>query len=212
MSPLFKFFAFIHVVLLFAVTSQAAPYQLGEPVMTGSGCPAGTARAALSPDGSVVSIIFDDFVVKGKKGGNHYLEMRKFCRFKIPVNIMPGFALVATKIDYRGFAHVQNGNRAFIVTAGPLTNMGEFSVGEQPVKSELKKMSTDYLVTQPIPVLGQAKCSQSRTLDFNVVIQLFGPSARGPLYLLEEAMVTLDSADVIDEAPIDLQIELRPCK
>ncbi len=75
--------------------------QLGEPAYGGTGCPAGSASAALSPDNKSLSIIFDQFVVEAG-GGGRSLE-RKSCNIAIPVHVPQGFSVSVIDVDYRGY-------------------------------------------------------------------------------------------------------------
>lgn len=84
----------------FALQSQAQ-ISLGDPEMSGLGCPQGTARATLSPDKTVLSLIFDQFIAEaGKTLGTDFAM--KNCVVRVPVTIPAGKRVAITKAHYRG--------------------------------------------------------------------------------------------------------------
>lgn len=202
---------FLSLLFIPIMSTAQVGYQLGQPTMIGNGCPSGSASVAISPDGSAISILFDQFTIEGKVGGNQWDKMRKNCRFQIPVSVTPGYMLETVQVEYRGFAHVMNGNRAFIITTGPSVGLSDMVVGGEKTRNELRNQSGDFYVQQRIPSV-TPRCQVNNSIDFSVFLQLFGQAPRAPLYLREEATLLLASSDVIGEAsPIRFQVRLRPC-
>src|SRR4051812_29902908 len=81
---------------------------LGQPITGGSGCPAGSAAAVLSPDGKNLSILFDQY--QALAGGTSGLQFdRKACSVAIPVHVPQGYSVSILKIDYRGFNAIPSG-------------------------------------------------------------------------------------------------------
>lgn len=192
--------------------AQTPQFSVGQPFMNGNGCPDGTAHSAVLEDGSTVSILFDQFLVQGKKGGNPWDQMKKYCHFRIPISLPPGYNLEATSINYRGFAHLPNMARAFIMTTGPVANAMGLSVGEQPVRTEIRNLSDGYSITQPLPQNFKGRCRPVQAIEFNSILQLFGPAAKGPLWLMADAQITIDSGDIGGTAdPIRIQFRIQPC-
>ena len=68
-----------------------------------SGCPQGTFSVVNSPDGSTLSILFDDFSVTAGAGKD---TDRKVCSLTVPLNLAEGYSLGVYKVDYRGFARL----------------------------------------------------------------------------------------------------------
>ncbi|MFI0401264.1 MAG: DUF4360 domain-containing protein [Thiolinea sp.] len=79
-------------------TASAAPNNnavyFQQPAIAGSGCPAGTASAALTEDGQTLSILFDAF---SADPGN------LTCNIAVPVHVPNGFQVSLMTADYRGF-------------------------------------------------------------------------------------------------------------
>ncbi|MBT3980638.1 MAG: DUF4360 domain-containing protein [Bacteriovoracaceae bacterium] len=75
---------------------------LGTPSLRGTGCSAGTTDVAISTDGTVLSVLFDDFVVEA--GGSIGRTIaRKGCSMAIPVHVPQGYSVSLITIDYLGF-------------------------------------------------------------------------------------------------------------
>ena len=75
--------------ILGGLNLQAAPsFRFGAPQVFGDGCPAGAVAVALTEDGSVLSILFDKFLVESIKGVTPMMtQIRKTCNFRIPVQV-----------------------------------------------------------------------------------------------------------------------------
>ncbi|MEZ0393300.1 MAG: DUF4360 domain-containing protein [Pseudobdellovibrionaceae bacterium] len=95
--------------LVISSAAFAQQLSLGQPAYGGSGCPAGTASATVSPDGSAVSILFDQYVAEA--GSNGKRIDRKSCNLAIPVNVPQGYSVALLKLDYRGYNAVPSGGR-----------------------------------------------------------------------------------------------------
>jgi hypothetical protein len=82
--------------------------RLGNPEYGGTGCPAGSAGVAISPDAKSLSILFDQFVVEAGGDTGKILD-RKTCNIAVPVHVPPGYSVSIFQIDYRGFNSIPYG-------------------------------------------------------------------------------------------------------
>lgn len=98
----------------FANHAHADTVTLGQPGYGGSGCPAGSASASISPDGSSLSILFDSYMVEA--GGSNPRVARKSCNLSIPVKVPNGMSVSLISADYRGFADLPAGAEAQLDT------------------------------------------------------------------------------------------------
>lgn len=206
----------ISIILIFAATAEAQlPFQLGQPVMSGNGCPAGTSSASISPDGTAISVLFDQFGLDIFRG-RHTLEMmRRNCSFHIPLYLAPGYNLEVQNIDYRGFANLPGGNRAWIVTTGPIADMSDFTVGGHQLRTQLPGGVGLFTVTQEVRHRFRNRCRPLPALELNAVIQAAGPHARGGGKIVNEDMsVYIDSMDMggTSQDAITLNIRVSPCR
>ncbi|WP_020559690.1 DUF4360 domain-containing protein [Thiofilum flexile] len=192
--------ALVALTLGLATTSaQAAAITLGNPSYGGSGCPAGSASASISPDGSALSILFDSFTVEA--GGSNARVGRKSCNLSIPVRVPNGFSVSLIDADYRGFVDVPRGSMArldteyfFAGTQGP-----KFTTTFTGPYSNSYTKSHNLIATSNI----WSACGASVNLRVNSGMMV---RARGS----SEALATVDSADF--KAGVVYHLKYRTCR
>jgi hypothetical protein len=213
MKPLFLISL---LTLTFAISAQAQlPFRVGQPTVDGDGCPSGSVSAAVSPDGTAISILFDQFSIDVMAGTYLMPQLRRFCRFHIPLDLQAGFNLDVSKVDYRGYANLTGGNRGFIITSGNIPSMNNFTIGNNQLTTQLSPGSANFLVSQPLNLRVRNHCQPMPNLEFTTVIHVLGPNARGGGKILnEEAMLMIDSLDVggREEDAIRLNLSVTPCQ
>jgi hypothetical protein len=75
---------------------------LGQPEYGGTGCPQGSATAALSPNGQAIAVLFDRYAVEvGGPGGRPV--GRASCNLAIPVEVPDGLSVAVFAVDLLGF-------------------------------------------------------------------------------------------------------------
>lgn len=72
----------------------------------GTGCPAGSYSATISPDGSTFSVLLDNFVAESNM---HRPIVRLNCELKVNFQVPAGWTFAVTSADYRGFAYAEQG-------------------------------------------------------------------------------------------------------
>jgi len=76
--------------------------------VNGSGCPAGTAAVAVSPDNTAFTVTYSNYLAQ--VGGNSDpTAFRKNCQLNLLVHVPQGFTYAIASADYRGFAALQSG-------------------------------------------------------------------------------------------------------
>ncbi|MEU3856227.1 DUF4360 domain-containing protein [Streptomyces sp. NPDC028722] len=79
--------------------------------VNGSGCPAGTAAVAVSPDNTAFTVTYSAYLAQA--GGNSDpTAFRKNCQLNLVVHVPQGFTYAIASADYRGFASLQRGATA----------------------------------------------------------------------------------------------------
>lgn len=73
----------------------------------GSGCPAGTHNATISPDGQTFSLLLDRFVAEASLQSP---LARLGCQVKVNFQVPPGWTFTVLAADYRGFAYAEEGS------------------------------------------------------------------------------------------------------
>ncbi len=186
-------------LLCFSVTAHAGDIELGEPQYGGTGCPAGTAGIALSPDQKSISILFDQYVVEA--GGSKTLD-RKNCNIAIPVHVPSGYSVSVFAIDYRGFVGLPSGARAQL-------NVNYFLAGQGRGVSSSKTFrgpnNDDYLTTDRLGLeaIVWSGCGADTILRANTSMMVQTNGRR------DQALATVDSADV--NAGLIYHIQWKRC-
>ncbi len=178
--------------------AKADDIRLGDPGYGGTGCPAGTVSATLSPDALSLSLIFDQYQAKAGGVSGTSLD-RKSCNIAIPVHVPQGFSVSVLKIDYRGYNNLPVG-------ATSQFNVEYFFAGITGPKFYQKfngPLDSDYQITNNLGVsaLVWSACGADVNLRTNSSIRVMSHGA--------EAMSTVDSADV--HAAIIYHLQWRRC-
>lgn len=184
---------------LTATSAQAAAVTLGDPSYGGSGCPAGSASASISPDGTALSILFDSFTVEA--GGPNANVARKSCNLSIPVKVPNGFSVSLIDADYRGFVDAPRGSMArldteyfFAGTRGP-----KFSTTFNGPYSNTYTKSHRLAATSNV----WSACGASVNLRVNSGMMV--RAGRGA-----EALASVDSADF--KSGVVYHLQYRSCR
>ena len=81
---------------------------IGVVTANGSGCPAGTAEVAVSPDNTRFTVTYSEYNALVGVGAKP-LDFRKNCQIALDVHVPHGFTYAIARADYRGFAHLEKG-------------------------------------------------------------------------------------------------------
>ncbi|WFB08298.1 DUF4360 domain-containing protein [Streptomyces sp. LX-29] len=85
--------------------------QIEIATVNGSGCPAGTAAIAVSPDNTAFTVTYSAYTAKVGAGAQP-TDFRKNCQLNLIVYVPHGFTYAIASADYRGFAHLERGASA----------------------------------------------------------------------------------------------------
>ena len=192
--------------LLFAASASAGnpnDIYLGEPGYAGSGCPAGSASAVLSPDKKTLSVLFDEYVAEAGGSTGKTID-RKSCNLAIPVHVPQGLSISLLKVDYRGYTYLPkrsmarfNVNYFFAGARGP--RLGKtFNARRSTIDDE-------YTYTNKLIATAWtwSPCGRDVNLRINSSMMVRNSNRRS------EALATVDSADL--SAGILYKIQWRRC-
>lgn len=192
-------------VLWFAAMVLSAPVfaandiSLGEPGYGGTGCPAGSVSATLSPDAKSLSLLFDKYqVAVGGATGKSF--DRKSCNIAIPVRVPQGLSVSVLQIDFRGFNQLPQ-------AASSQFNVEYFFAGTRGPAYQKRfngPLQEDYLINNELTV--QAIVWSGCGADVNLRTN---SSMRVQTVANKEAMASIDTQDV--KAGIIYQLQWRPC-
>lgn len=79
--------------------------------VNGSGCPAGTAAVAVSPDNTAFTVTYSEYLAQAG-GDSDPTAFRKNCQLNLVVHVPQGFTYAVASADYRGFLSLQPGASA----------------------------------------------------------------------------------------------------
>lgn len=187
-------------IILTSTVAHADDISLGVPGFGGSGCPAGSVSATLSPDQKALSLLFDEYqVAAGGTTGKSF--DRKSCNVAIPVHVPNGLSVSVLAVDYRGFNHLPSGG------ASQFNVEYFFAGGQGPAfrKSFYGPLDSDYTISNQIVAQSMvwSGCGDDVNLRTN-------SSMRVRTSNNAEAMATVDSEDV--NAAIVYHLQWRTCQ
>lgn len=187
-------------LFLLSFTAHANDIKLGTPSYGGTGCPAGSASVALSPDRQSISMLFDQYVVEA--GGRKTID-RKNCNIAVPVQVPQGYSVAVFAIDYRGFAALPSGARAQLSVNYFLAGQGR---GVRTTKNFRGPYSNDYLTTDRLGMesVVWTACGANTILRANTSMLAQTNGRR------EQALATVDSADI--QAGLVYHLPWRRCR
>lgn len=176
-------------LLLASIPVMANPndVSLGTPRYGGSGCRAGSAAVAISPDAKSLSILFDDYVVEAG-GFTRRRTARKTCNIAIPVHVPQGYSVSIFKIDYRGFNSLPYG----AYSKFKVEYFFAGSRGPRYTKTFRGRLEDEYLLTNTIAAraITWSRCGRDVILRTNTSMLVKTNRRR------QESMSTVDSMDV----------------
>lgn len=170
-----------------------------------NGCPAGSYRVVMAPDGASLSVLFDQFTLQ-TTASTAYARQRKVCRLSAPLNLPAQQSIGVYKVDYRGFSRLaakQDAELDVQYFLGPHNNPNG-RVFKRKVKGP---HDGDYLFTETIGA-GQMKrvgCGTAAVLNVAITLSLEGAAGAGG------AMASLDTTDGAPGGALVYHLDLRPC-
>lgn len=174
------------LMVLSTLNIFADDIRLGEPGYGGSGCPAGSASATLSPDGKALSIIFDEFIVEAGGSTGKSLD-RKNCSIAIPVHVPQGYSVSIIEVDYRGFNSLPRGATSRF--SAEYFFAGQ--VGPRVTRDFRGGLDEEYLINNAIGVGATVWSACGADVNLRVNTSLLVRNSNRNV----EALTTIDSAD-----------------
>ncbi len=170
-----------------------------------NGCPEGSYSIVMSPDGTTLSIMFDQFTV-ASSGASVSGMQGKVCRISAPLNLPADYSIGVYKVDYRGFAKLaakQESELDVQYFLGPRDNQ-HGRVFKRKIKGPHE---ADYLFTETIGA-GQMKrvgCGTAAVLNVRITLGLDGTLSAGG------AMASLDTTDAVPGGALVYHLNLKKC-
>jgi len=170
-----------------------------------NGCPEGSYSVVMSPDGTTLSILFDQFTLESNGISTSGMQ-RKVCRISAPLNLPANYSIGVYKVDYRGFAK--------LVTKQETELNVQYFLGPRDsdhgrvFKRKIKgPHEGDYAFTETLGA-GQMKrvgCGTAAMLNVGIALSLDGDLAAG------DAMTSLDTTDAAPGGALVYHLNLKKC-
>lgn len=170
-----------------------------------NGCPEGTYSVVVSPDGTTLSILFDEFTLESSPSVSG--RQKKVCRISSPLTLPPNHSIGVYKVDYRGFAKLVANQRSELDVQyflGPHDNE-HGRVFKRTVKGPREG---DFTFTENIGA-GQMKrvgCGSDAMLNVDISLSLDGGARAG------ETMASLDTTDAAPGGALVYHLNLKKCE
>ncbi len=170
-----------------------------------NGCPAGSYSIVTSPDGTTLSILFDQFTVESSRTSASG-QSRKVCRISAPLNLPANYSIGVYKVDYRGFAKLA-AKQATQLDVQYFLGPRDSEHGRVFKRKIKGPHEDDYSFTENIGA-GQMKrvgCGTAAVLNVGITLSLEGDLRTG------EAMASLDTTDAAPGAALVYHLNLKKC-
>jgi hypothetical protein len=138
--------------------------------VNGSGCPAGTAAIAVSPDNTAFTVTYSNYLAQVGVGAAP-TDFRKNCQLNLLVHVPQGFTYAIAAANYRGFASLAAGTTAS-------ERAGYFFQGQAPTATIIHNFTTPMLDdwqttdTTDLAALVFAPCGMQRNLNINTELRV----------------------------------------
>lgn len=138
--------------------------------INGSGCPAGTAAVAVSPDNRAFTVTYSQYLAQVGVGANP-TDFRKNCQLNVAVHVPQGFTYAIAKADYRGFAALESGATATQRASYYFSGQTQQVFVTHPFRGPLIE---DWLASDEVEVasLVYHPCGAMRNLNINTELRV----------------------------------------
>jgi hypothetical protein len=138
--------------------------------VNGSGCPAGTAAVAVSPDNKAFTVTYSNFLAQVGIGSLP-TDFRKNCQLNLRVNVPQGFTYGIAQADYRGFAHLVKGSNGLERANYYFQGMSPTMFISHPYVGPI---SDDWQATDTVEVAAivYSPCGEKRNFNINTELRV----------------------------------------
>ncbi|MFF7636414.1 DUF4360 domain-containing protein [Kitasatospora sp. NPDC008050] len=164
-------------------------FTIGLVSVNGSGCPAGTAAVATSPDDTAFTVTYSNYLAQVGAGAGP-IDFRKNCQLTVQVNAPQGFTYAVAEADYRGYAYLAGG-------AGAQEGANYYFQGQSQTATATHNftgpMDGNWQATDTTTIasLIWAPCGATRDLNINTQLRVSAGSSDPST----TSFVTMDSTD-----------------
>jgi hypothetical protein len=156
----------------------------GYAVTSGGGCRPND--QVISPNGTSLSILFENFVSEGRY---------EKCNLRIPVTVPDGFFIQDIDVTYQGFKDIKPGGRGFFKST--------YSVGADVIRGANENFgpgADTYVIRKPFTIAAFSRCG----FDSNIGVNMTAYASNG-------SMVALDTVD-FQAGEVRLDFKIARCR
>jgi len=138
--------------------------------VNGSGCRAGTAAVAVSPDNEAFTVTYSEYLAQVGVGSKP-TDFRKNCQLNLRVHVPQGFTYAIAQADYRGFASLVRGAKATQRANYYFQGSSQTVFANHPLNGPLED---DWQATDSVAVdaLVYAPCGEQRNFNINTELRV----------------------------------------
>ena len=179
-----------------ASTARATPAPPNSVVVTvvtvnGSGCRAGTASVALSPDNTAFTVTYSAYTALVGVGAAA-LDFRKNCQLILHVHVPQGYTYAIAEADYRGFASLQPGASALERANYYFQGQSQMVYSQHTIPGGTQN-DWERVDQVGIAALEFAPCGPTRYLNVNTELRVSGGTSNTAT---TTSLITMDSTDL----------------
>lgn len=184
----------------FGTLAHAQSLTMESVKFAGSGCPAGTVDASLSPDGRALSVLFSAFTIEGVGAAE------KNCQIIAQMRAPKGYRVHMAHADLRGFNALPVGSQSRFDTTIRFTDWRNWSKTQSLTQNFSGPVADGFFVQTETPYSRWGNCGGMLfyiVLDTRFVMQ--NPTT-------EAALLSLDSSDILSGPASVYHLELDSCR
>lgn len=181
--------------------------QMHSPSYGGSGCPQGSATAVLSPDGTSLSVLFDEYQVEVQSREE---RQSRSCEIRIPFSVPLGYAVQIVKMEYRGFTSLARGARStfgagFRFEASRSSSLAQRDEGRVLRAHVMQgEREGEFMVSSYIPKARFSQCGEDFTLVAESYLNVMANRSG------DQSFSMIDSMDSVHR-PVRYALRWRRC-
>ncbi len=189
--------AAIAVSAMTAAPASADTFQVPGPngvtievaTVNGSGCPAGTAAVAVSPDKEAFTVTYSDYMAQAG-GASTATDFRKNCQLDLKVHVPQGFTYAIAAADYRGFASLEQGASAVEKASYYFQGMPQTSAISHTLSGPYAD-NWQFTDTNDVAQLVYKPCGEERNFNINTELR----ALKGTSDPAKTSFIAMDSTD-----------------
>jgi hypothetical protein len=191
------------------VSPAAAPTDkivIDVATVNGSGCPAGTAAIAMSPDNTAFTVTYSNYTALVGVGALA-TDFRKNCQLNLIVHVPNGFTYAVASVDYRGFSSLAQGATGTQRANYYFQGLTQTAYASHAITT-VGPYDWQFTDTVGVAALSFAPCGEQRNLNINTELRVAGGTSN---LATTTSFVTMDSTDGDIDTKVVYHLNWKAC-